>query len=141
MKIAMVVLMCAVTVARAESLEEQRFKADKTKQLQLSIDAMNKSCGTSITGRFEWSAFKYDDFQHVMGAPSFQVAPNAVESACRGGDDAKAAVKKAIKTIVIKPGVGTETKLDLANGELDLFMLAGHSINHEQANAWVLKHL
>lgn len=143
MKIAMFVLVsvCAATAARAESLEEQRFKADKTKELQLSVDAMNKDCGTSITGRFDWSAFKYDAFQHVLGAPSFQIVPNAVQSACRTGDDAKASVRKAIKTIVIKPGVGTETKLELTNGELDLFMLAGHYLNHDQANAWVLKHL
>jgi hypothetical protein len=143
MKIATFVLVCvcASSAARAESLEEQRFKANKVKELKLSIDVMNKDCGTSITGTFDWSSFKYDDFLHSMGAPSFQIAPNAVQHACRTGADAKAAVAKAIKTIVIKPGIGTETKLDLKNGELDLFMFASHMMNPDDAKAWVLKHL
>ena len=143
MKIAMFVLLsvCAASAARAESLEEQRWKTQKEKELQLSIDAMNKHCGgTTITGRFDWSATKYDDFAKKLSAPTFQVAPNAVEGACGTGDDAKAAVRKAVRIIVIKPGA-TETKLELKDGELDLNLQLDHNLMREDAKSWVLKHL
>ncbi|HEX4417550.1 MAG TPA: hypothetical protein VH165_06605 [Kofleriaceae bacterium] len=134
--------MFAVSAARADdSLEVKRWKERSEKSLQLSIDAANKKCGATITGRFDWSATKYDDFGTKLSAPRYQVAPNAVEAACATGDDAKAAVRKAIKTIVIKPSAGAQSKLELKAGELDLIVVPDHNVMREDAKAWVLKRL
>jgi hypothetical protein len=127
--------------AGAEPLEVQRWKADREKDLQLAMDSANKSCGTSMTGRFDWSAFNYDDHVHKLTASIVQIAPNAVEHACRTGDDAKAAVKKAIQTIVIKPGPGKDSRMELKDGELDLYPVIDHNMSIDSARAWVLKHL
>jgi hypothetical protein len=136
-----IILSLFAGASRAEPLEIQRWKADREKDLKLAVDSANKWCGTSITSRFDWSAFNYDDYVHKFGAPNVQLAPNAVEHACRTGDDAKAAVKKAITTIVIKPGPGADSRLELKDGELDMYPVLDHNMNIETARAWLLKHL
>jgi hypothetical protein len=133
------VSLVATGASRAGSLEEQRWKDNYEKQLQLSVKPMNEHCGTAITAKIDWSATKYDDFVHKMTNP--QLAPNTVESVCHTGDDAKASVKKEIKTIVIKPGPGTESKFVLKDGELDLILAPNHNIARDAATAWLLKNL
>ncbi|HEY3804027.1 MAG TPA: hypothetical protein VGL61_15530 [Kofleriaceae bacterium] len=136
---AFALLFAGASLTRADSLEEQRWKANYEKDLQLSLDAANKHCGATMTAKIDWSAMKYDDFVHKMGSP--QLAPNTVESVCATGDDAKAAVRKQIKAIVVKPMPVSETKLELKDGELDLIIAPNHFLMREDAKAWLLKHL
>lgn len=135
------------TTVRAESLEEKRFHEQHEKSLQANLDSTNKACTSTITATFDWSSIKFDDWQQKFGGNPYQAAGRALIEVCKQ-DDGKAAVKKSIKTIVIK-GTTDTPKLELAkNGELDYYLAINgpkhgccYAPAQNDAVAYLMKHL
>lgn len=136
------------SVAWGQSLEEKRFREDHEKGLKLNIDGSNMRCGgTTITAKFDWSTFKFDDWQHKMGGRPYQALGRAISELCKK-DDGKEAVKKGIKTITIK-NAADRPNVELKNGELvDYLSLNGHggdisgyTLTERAITAYLLKNL
>ena len=109
------------STARAEPLEEKRFHDKHEKALKLNIDETNKRCGgATMTSSFDWSTFKFDDWQTKLGGMPYQSAGRAIAEICKG-DDGKEAVKKGIKSIVIK-GRNATPGLEIKDGVLTYWL-------------------
>jgi hypothetical protein len=110
--------------ARAESLEEKRFHDKHEKALKLNIDETNKRCGgATMTSSFDWSTFKFDDWQTKLDGMPYQSVGRAIIVICKG-DDGKAAVKKGIKSVVIK-GRADTPGLEIKDGVLTYWLSLG----------------
>jgi len=131
--------------ARADSLEEKRWKESNEKSLKLNIDETNKRCGTSFPAKLDWSTIKFEEWQNKIGV-SYQSIGNSIIELCKK-DDGKDAVKKGIKSVVIKNDP-TAPKIELKDGELDYYIsLNGtkhgccYGPDQRTAVAYLLQHL
>jgi hypothetical protein len=137
-----VVLAISGVASAGGSLEESRWKDSHEKTLKGGVDEANKKCAASIAPRFDWSTIKFDDWQKLFGAiggPTREyLAPSmALQQVCMK-EDAKAAVQKQVKTIVIKAGDAID--VSLKDGELD-FVISLKDKAHFPTRSAVVKYL
>jgi hypothetical protein len=113
-----------------ESIEEKKFWKKETEYVNKEIESAGKRCDTEFA--FEWiDKPKLRSEAERSKYTPYGICSNMVklvEATCRNDEDAKAAVKKKIKTI--KCGYAKPRKLDLKAGTLT------YMGNNEEANMW-----
>lgn len=131
------------TAATAESLEEKNWHAQQDKNMQLNINAMNQRCGTSITVSTDWSTFNMDDWKGKMNTYPQQAVGRIIMEVCKD-DNGKAAVKKEIKSVVVKASTDP-ARIVLKDGVLTEWMSSvkgGPSApRQDEGIAYLMKHL
>ena len=117
-KLVLVIIAVLTPVAaRAQSLEEKRWRETAEKEFKHALEATNKSCGTTIEGTLDANV-KLDEWGTNMHPGSLCNGTNyALRKLCEKADG-KEAVSKGIKTLNCKSG--PSPKLDLKAGVLDI---------------------
>jgi hypothetical protein len=111
------------------TLRQKEFAKKQDESFKKEVDLANEKCGTKIEGKIDWESFKGEIDKSLDGKhersysfSSYCDAPvGAMFSMC-DSEDAKAAIKKRIKSYTCKFGGKDKRKIELKGSSLTMWV-------------------
>jgi len=113
------------TGPQAQSLKEKQIQARQETELAKDVEFTNKTCGSELTVRFDWSAVPAGALEKFSAEGYCDAALESIRRVCTDAPG-KDAVKQRIKSVTC--GFGRERAISLKEGLLD------YTINFNSVN-------
>jgi len=121
----MLIALLAATGTQAQSLKEKQIQARQEAELAKDVEYTNKTCGSEITVRFDWSAVPPGALDKFSAEGYCDAALEGIRRVCTDAPG-KDAVKQRLKNITC--GFGHERAISLKEG------LLAYTINFDSVN-------
>lgn len=118
MRLILTVALAGLIAGAAAAQSVARTREAQDKALKDKVDQTNRTCGTEITGKLDWSKIKEKDLESNAPAEYCDGALGAIRAMC--GDAAMRERLKAVKTVSCLVGEKRAAALD--NGTLTFTM-------------------
>jgi hypothetical protein len=115
----------ATTLSLAQSLKQRQIQARQETELAKHVDYTNKTCGSELSVRFDWSAVPAGALEKFSAEGYCDAALAGIRRVCTDAPG-KDAVKQRIKNMTC--GFGRERAISLKEGSLN------YTINFDSVN-------
>ena len=121
----MLIALLAATGTQAQSLKEKQIQARQEAELAKDVEYTNKTCGSELAVRFDWSAVPAGALEKFSAEGYCDAALEGIRRVCTDALG-KTAVKQRIKNMTC--GFGRERAISLKDGSLD-YIINFDSVN------------